>query len=153
MLVQISISLLLVSVFLVDVLHRKVLLVQLLLAVVLTSVSFYTSERVLTELVLNIGWVATQLSVLWFYLMARNKPFLQSFGLGDVLFLFAITPLLSTRKFIVFYVTGLLFGLTIGLFMRYGNSTSKGLPLAGLLSLWLIPFVWFDINKLGGLLD
>ena len=83
------------------------------------------------------------LLVLYTYVKENTVSVLNSkIGLGDLLFLFAISPLFHPVFFILFEIVSLLITLIAVVFFQKLN---KPIPLAGYLSLVLITYIIFTI--------
>lgn len=95
----------------------------------------------------NIGFLLLTLFILFIYMSIKNKkmlnPFQNHFGLGDLLFYIAISPLFVFRNYILFFILSLLFSLIMFLIFR-GKMKEKNIPLAGFASLLLIFFLVKD---------
>lgn len=92
--------------------------------------------------ILNTIWLALQLSLvyIYFFLKGDKRPFLdQKIGTGDILYLFALTPLFKFEQFLLFYLSGLVLSLASSQFLKYVRRDSRPLiPLAGFFSIWAI---------------
>jgi hypothetical protein len=90
------------------------------------------------ELGLNMAFVSFLMIFLIGYIRLRfgkiENPFLNYFGLGDFLFILALTPLLSFREFVYFFTAGTFLVLLIhgGVYLFRKQST---IPYAGYFSL------------------
>ena len=88
------------------------------------------------------------LSVMTIYMSIKNRqflnPFQNYFGLGDLLFYIAITPLFLLHKYILFFILSMIFaiGLQIALKKMLKHDT---VPLAGFSALLLILVVLKDM--------
>lgn len=64
----------------------------------------------------------------------KNKklvnPFQNYFGLGDVLFYCAITPLFEIKNFILFFIVSMIFAIVLQIITSKKNETNS-VPLAG----------------------
>lgn len=69
--------------------------------------------------------------------------FKEHFGIGDLVFFVAITPLFGNRNFILFFITGLILSAIIHLLVMLFKKESP-IPLAGYLSLYLIGIIIVD---------
>ena len=69
--------------------------------------------------------------------------FKEHFGIGDLVFFVAITPLFGNRNFILFFITGLILSAVIHLLVMLFKKESP-IPLAGYLSLYLIGIIIVD---------
>lgn len=125
--------------------------IHVLLPVAIFSFSFYLTSRkihsVFTIMGCNILFFAITLSVLTLYMSLKNKQFLNPFehyfGLGDLLFYIAITPLFLLQKYVLFFILSMVFAIAmqIGLrkFMKH-----ETVPLAGFSALLLLAAVVKD---------
>jgi hypothetical protein len=85
--------------------------------------------------------------ILVLYMSLKNKkllnPFANYFGLGDLLFFLAVTPLFLTNNFVVFFIFSMLFSIMMQLmFKKMMKETT--IPLAGFSALLLILFIFKD---------
>lgn len=70
--------------------------------------------------------------------MIRGMKFLNvSFGLGDILFFYAFALGFPTATFLILFVSSILFSLMVSLIQKK-KKTESGIPLAGLMSLFLV---------------
>ena len=69
--------------------------------------------------------------------------FKEHFGVGDLVFFFAVTPLFGSRNFILFFITGLVLSALAHLLVLLLKKDSP-IPLAGYLSLYLIGILLAD---------
>ncbi|WAC02707.1 hypothetical protein N7U66_03280 [Lacinutrix neustonica] len=72
------------------------------------------------------------------------NPFKKHMGWGDLIFLIGVIPMFTFRNYMLFFITGMIFTLTLyGIFYRkYSQNT---IPLAGYLSLYIIVLVISDL--------
>jgi len=88
----------------------------------------------LASIMLNLIFVSILLLVIFFYTKLKLKTnFKQVFGLGDVLFFFAIAGSFSSISFMVIFTSALIFSLAIHLLLK---SNVQSVPLAGYMSLF-----------------
>ncbi|MBD3639229.1 MAG: hypothetical protein HUJ25_17870 [Crocinitomicaceae bacterium] len=91
---------------------------------------------------LNALFTITVLVLLVLYLSLKEgrlvNIFKTHFGLGDLVFLLAITPLFSNRNFILFFITGIVFSGCTHVLMSQLKRTGETVPLAGYLAIYLI---------------
>lgn len=97
---------------------------------------------VLTDVAIASLFFGTQLFLVWAYLSIKNKQLVNItanyLGLGDILFLMAITFYLSPVNYIFFYVGSLVVVLIYTLITRFfKKNTNQEIPLAGLQALML----------------
>ncbi|HKJ80518.1 MAG TPA: hypothetical protein VJ954_00740 [Ignavibacteriaceae bacterium] len=116
---------------------------------ILKGVSTKPVNEYLTECLLNIAFVVTQLLVLFGYYYSRKnsaKHFINSaIGLGDIAFLFVITLAFSNLYFIAFYLIGLILSLLLWLIIRPFVTEKETIPLAGLLAAFMILIFLFEL--------
>lgn len=145
MLVATLLTVVLLSVFVADLRWRRIYFVQLVVLNLLSFAWFFSDAAHLLPLVLKACWVATQLLLLFVYVrLARGRKFFSGFGMGDLLFLVAIIPLFDFPGFVLYYISGLVFSLLAGFVFPPRHDGPKRIPLAGLLSLWMIPFLFWE---------
>lgn len=87
------------------------------------------------------------LSILTIYMSIKNKQFLNPFenyfGLGDLLFYIAITPLFLLQKYVLFFILSMVFAVA----MQFGLKKimkHETVPLAGFSALLLIILILKD---------
>lgn len=133
-----SFSLLLV--FFQDWKYRRI---HVLLPVIIFLFSFYLTHLKLIpikNILFNTAFFIITLGVLVIYMSIKNKQFLNPFehyfGLGDLLFYLAVTPLFILPNFILFFILSMLFALLLQfVFKKYIHENT--VPLAGFSSLFL----------------
>jgi len=72
------------------------------------------------------------------------NPFQNYFGLGDLLFYLAVTPLFLLNNYVVFFISSLIFTVLI-YFAGKKNISKNSIPLAGYASLLLIGILMHDV--------
>ncbi len=91
-----------------------------------------------------VGFVLINIIGLFIYYSLKSRklinPIDKFLGLGDIIFLIAVSPLFTLNKFILFFITGLLFSLFTHLIIK-NFSEKKTIPLAGYLSIYLLIFM------------
>ena len=116
----------------------------------------YLSQDLSFEVIAyNMVFVVINLLGLFIYFSLKSKKFINPIdthiGLGDIVFLFALTPLFQLKGFILFFILGLLFSLLTHIVLMFFKQT-KTIPLAGYISLFLILNLttkyFFKINTL-----
>ena len=105
----------------------------------------FSNWRIIT---INAAFVVVIILCLILYVSAKEQRlvniFKTHFGLGDLVFLLAVTPLFSNRNFILFFITGIVFsGVLHWMVQRRGSGET--IPLAGYLSLYLIALKSIDL--------
>jgi hypothetical protein len=102
----------------------------------------------LSEIVLfNAGFFLITLGILTLYMSLKSKQFLNPFehyfGLGDLLFYVAITPLFLLKNYILFFILSLVFAIVL----QFGLKkfiTGETVPLAGFSALFLFIMILKD---------
>lgn len=135
-------------VFIQDWKFRKI---HVVFPLVIFAISFFIiaikKHDLLKIVLLNAGFFLTTLGILTIYMGLKSKkflnPFQHYFGLGDLLFYLAITPLFLLKNYILFFILSLLFAIILqfGLkkFIR-----EETIPLAGFTALFLIIVILKD---------
>lgn len=120
----------------------SVLLVVLLLICTSMCVGLNTSvQQALRYLAINTALLVVQLLLLTAYYSLKNKKLHNivddEFGLGDILFLVALTPLFSVFNWMMFLIFGTLFSVVIMLLLPISVSKNE-VPFVSLIG---IPFI------------
>jgi hypothetical protein len=131
----------LVVVFIEDWKFRKI---HVVLPLVIFTASFFMipiKKYNLLEIVLfNTGFFLITLSILTLYMSLKSKrflnPFQHYFGLGDLLFYVAITPLFLLKNYIFFFILSLLFAIVLQFGLKKFIK-EETVPLAGFSALFL----------------
>lgn len=135
-------------IFIQDLKHRAI---HIILPVFVLLLSYFLISQInsfsYTSAFENIGFLFLTFFILFVYMSSKNKkimnPFQNHFGLGDLLFYIAVSPLFGFRNFILFFILSLLFSLIMFLIFR-GKMIENTIPLAGFASLLLIFFLIKD---------
>lgn len=97
------------------------------------------------DVVYNIVFIAINIIGLVLYFSIKSKqlvnPIDSSIGIGDIVFLVAITPLFNLKSFVLFFILGLMFSLIVHFIYSVFKKT-KNIPLAGYLSIFLILYLF-----------
>lgn len=106
---------------------------------------FDKSEEIeFIQIVMNIVFIVGILLALLIYLRFRfgkeGKSFFKYFGMGDLLYLLAITPILKLSGFIYFFTISTIFTLVIHYLINLMR-LQKNIPYAGYLSLCTMTFL------------
>jgi len=139
------IILLVLSVFIIyEDFSNRMINVYVLLFFFLNNIMYwFINFRNYQNLILNFLFILFILFVLKFYTFLTKKPItddlIYGLGIGDILFFISLSPLFSSLDFFVFFETGLIFSLIIYFLLRK-KWKEKHIPLAGLISLYLIFF-------------
>lgn len=131
----------LLLVFIQDWKFRKI---HVVLPLAIFAISFFLipiKKYQLTEIVLyNTVFFLITLGFLTLYMSLKSKkflnPFLHYFGLGDLLFYVAISPLFLLKNYILFFILSLVFAII----MQFGLKRfikENTVPLAGFSALFL----------------
>lgn len=96
---------------------------------------------------LNAAFFIIILSLLVVYMSIKNKqfsnPFRNYFGLGDLLFYLAVTPLFVLRNYVLFFILSMFFAIILQLGLRK-KMQHQTVPLAGFSALFLILVILKD---------
>jgi hypothetical protein len=100
-------------------------------------------ESYIKESLCNLLFLAIQVFALVIYYLFKGNSlriFINtSIGLGDIIFFLVIVLAFSQFNFIVFYISGLFFSLTIWVIIRvFAENKQNMVPLAGLFSVFMI---------------
>jgi hypothetical protein len=139
-----------------DLKFRKI---HVAIPVVLFAMALYTFEEKTPYpfiiYILNLLFLLLILVFLVVYMSVKNKqflnPFTNYFGLGDLLFFVAISPLFLTREYVLFFICSMVFSIVLqsGLKTIIKDTT---VPLAGYSALLLILIVvkdlWLPLSKM-----
>ena len=98
-------------------------------------------------MVYNAVFFLITFSVMVAYMTLKNKklqnPFAEYFGLGDLLFYLAITPLFYLEQYVLFFIISMLFSAVLFiLFKRKLNQAT--IPLAGFSAILLLAVLCSD---------
>jgi len=93
------------------------------------------------DILLIITFIGLNLLFLVGYFSFKKRRFFnpidKELGLGDIVFFIAVSPLFLLHQYILFFVSGLLLSLLLGLVTQFFSKKIKTLPLAGYLSFYL----------------
>jgi hypothetical protein len=131
----------LVLIFIQDIKHRRI---HVILPIVIFSISFFIIPLKKYDLVeislLNTGFFFITLSILTLYMSLKSKKFLNPFehyfGLGDLLFYVAITPLFVLKNYILYFILSMIFAILMQLGLKK-IIKEETVPLAGFSALFL----------------
>ena len=128
--------------------HWSVLLI-LLVALGLDSVVSNGFQTAISMTLNNSLFLLVQGAFLVLYYILREKPLKSiinvSLGAGDILLLFIVTVAFSLFNFIFFYLLSLIFSILVWTLVRFFIKLSdRSVPLAGLISAWLIVVIIAD---------
>lgn len=108
---------------------------------IITVLLFSQTGLSYNTIVANIVFLTTLMGCLFVYMSLKEKKainiFKAGFGLGDVLFLLAVTPLFGSENYILFFISGMIFSGIFHLILTKGNRKAK-IPLAGYLAVYLL---------------
>jgi hypothetical protein len=131
----------LVLIFIQDIKYRRI---HAILPIVIFSLSFFLiplKKYDLVEILLfNTGFFFITLGILTLYMSLKSKKFLNPFenyfGLGDLLFYVAITPLFLLKNYILYFILSMIFAILMQLGLKK-LITEESVPLAGFSALFL----------------
>lgn len=95
------------------------------------------------DILSNLLFISMLITSLIVYISIKEKKltniFINHFGLGDLLFFIAISPLFSNINFVIFIISGMIFILVFHsiISLIFKNKTQSKIPLAGYLSIYL----------------
>ncbi|MBN9285313.1 MULTISPECIES: prepilin peptidase [unclassified Flavobacterium] len=96
----------------------------------------------------NAGFFLITFVILILYMSWKNKQFLNPFehyfGLGDLLFYLAITPLFLLKNYVVYFIFSMLFSIVLQLGLKK-IMKHRTIPLAGFASLLLLILMAGDL--------
>lgn len=96
----------------------------------------------------NAGFFLITFVILILYMSWKNKQFLNPFehyfGLGDLLFYLAITPLFLLKNYVVYFIFSMLFSIVLQLGLKKVMK-HRTIPLAGFASLLLLILMAGDL--------
>lgn len=106
-----------------------------------TLIIFLQMDLAWNLLILNAFFILSIVGLLFIYIsmrMGKIVDFFSSyFGLGDLLFLLAITPLFGQRNFMLFIIAGIFLTVIIEYFLMKKRE-DKTNPLAGYLAIYVL---------------
>lgn len=146
---NIILIILLVGISYQDIRSRQIHIFLLSLLLLITVILNYLTKDInYIDTIKIIGFVLINITGLFVYYSIKFRqlinPIDKFLGLGDIIFLIAVSPLFTLNKFILFFVTGLLFSLFTHLIIK-NFSEKKTIPLAGYLSIYLLVFMGVTI--------
>ena len=134
--------------------ERKVLL-SVLILLFASNILYVTELLSLQDALLNIAGnsvlllaYVTLIGLYVFLRFGKNELFQKYLGVGDVVFLFSVTPLFALYNFILYQLIGLVFTLIVWLVLQQTQRDwvqSRTIPLAGVLSALLF-FLLLYVN-------
>jgi hypothetical protein len=137
------ILIILIIIFLQDMKYRKIHIVLpiFLFGITLSFIEGYDFSGKVFFILPNFLFLLLTFSVMVFYMSIKEKkflnPFKNYFGVGDLLFYLAITPLFFLYNYILFFVLSLVFSIIVHLIVRPLLS-QKTVPLAGYAAVFLM---------------
>ena len=124
--------------------------IHIVLPILVFGISYFLTNYILQNvknILFNSLFLGITLFVLFAYVSIKNKkllnPFKHYFGLGDLLFFVAITPLFLIFNYILFFILSLLFSILMQLTLKKWISKDS-VPLAGLVSVFLVFIILCD---------
>ena len=117
--------------------------IHVMLPVIIFILSLYITHLqtfLLKNIFLNGAFFLITLVILVLYMSIKNKQFLNPFehyfGLGDLLFYLAVTPLFLLPNFILFFILSMIFALALQVIFKKIIQENT-VPLAGFSALFL----------------
>lgn len=145
---HIALALLLIIAFVQDWKYRAISWLVFPLLLTVAALIFLQADLSKLTLVFNLAFLTIVLGCLFLYVSFKRGKLTNIFkadlGLGDVLFLIAISPLFMDRNYILFFITGMLFSGLVHLLIVSAKKNAK-IPLAGYLALYIIGLKSFEI--------
>lgn len=107
---------------------------------ILYSANFIVLKEIATNTLWIVLFLAVQFALLEaYYFVKRRQPksvINEMIGIGDILFLFALTPLFSPLQYVITYIVGLLFVLISYAVIKQWIAPT--IPMAGLFSVYMV---------------
>lgn len=101
---------------------------------------FFVEGNSLLNVLMNLLFVTVIIGCLFIYIALKEKQivniFENHFGIGDVLFLVAVTPLFDQQHFVLFFISGMFLSALIHLTV-YRKKNVPTIPLAGYLAAYI----------------
>ncbi|MBF4494684.1 prepilin peptidase [Flavobacterium sp. JLP] len=131
----------LIVIFIQDWKYRKIHIVLPILifslSILIISIKNYDWVKIIA---FNLSFFLITLSILTTYMSLKSKkflnPFQHYFGLGDLLFYAAITPLFLLKNYILFFILSMIFAILLQFGLKKFIK-EETVPLAGFSSLFL----------------
>jgi hypothetical protein len=119
----------------------------LTLPILFSGLSLLNYPISLQSILQNILFIGVVMIFVSIYVSIRNRKFInltkRHFGLGDILFLIAITPVSESYLFMLLFISGTICTLIIT-FIRMAIKPQRNIPFAGYFSFFLIGFILVD---------
>ncbi len=98
-------------------------------------------EKIIEFAGINTLFLLIQLVMVSLYFSLKNRGWInitkKYLGIGDILFLLVITPLLTPVLYVLFYLISLLLIVVVAMLIKFVKNYQKTIPLAGLQALLL----------------
>jgi len=111
---------------------------------VITSTIFYQMSVDWKIVGLNLAFITVVMGGLVLYIAFKEGRFINifkaHFGIGDVVFFIAVSPLFSNENFILFFISGMILSACTHLIVSKSKGEST-IPLAGYLSIYLVGLI------------
>lgn len=128
-------------IFLQDIKYRAIHFALLIAVFIISLIKGFKSEISLYEFVFSSLFLSLTTVGMIFYFFIKNKKFINPInkliGIGDILFFIAVLPLFSSKSYVLFFITGMLFSIIMHLITLLFKDP-KTIPLAGFLSVYLV---------------
>lgn len=137
------------TIFLQDWKYRRI---HIVLPIMIFLISLYTTQintSISFEIVsYNSLFFLTTLSFLVIFMSVKNKhflnPFQNYFGLGDLLFYIAISPLFQLKNYILFFIMSMIFAIVLQLGLKKIIKDNT-IPLAGFSAILIMVIIIVDL--------
>jgi len=128
-----------------DIMDRAVSAWLVIVLALASIFQFYETKGLWLNLFLNLGYLSIVFLMSWLVMVLIFKRDLSKLiGMGDILFLLAITPLFEIYQFIYWFIISIIFSLMFHLLLnKLLKMRKETIPLVGYLSICLI---LFEIN-------
>lgn len=123
--------------------------IHIVLPVLVFTLSIIHSKNTVLSIIANGIFFGCIFAFLVLYMSLKAKKFLNPFehyfGLGDMLFFLAVTPLFLLRQYALFFITSMIFSILMHIvFSKFYKQPH--IPLAGYSSLLLAIIIVFDLS-------
>lgn len=117
------------------------IILPMVLFLVALTINIYSRQLNVYDIFYNCCFILINIIGLVLYFSIKNNklvnPIDTHIGFGDILFFISITPLFQLKRFVLFFIIGLLFSLlSYGILLLFKKV--RTIPLAGYLALFLI---------------
>lgn len=143
----VAIALLVLCLVLVLVQDWKLRKIHMGLPVAIFGLSVFFTRPAAMAILYNAAFFLAVLGILVLYMSIKNRqfsnPFLNYFGLGDLLYFLCVTPLFLLREYVLFFILSMVFAIGLQLALRR-IMNHETVPLAGFSALLLLLIIAKD---------